>query len=80
LVAADDIEPGDAIEVQLEDGTTTAMVFLSASGGSVKLLGQDGKTRRYSVASLEELKGDSFIVGKSEEELDAKEILANARG
>lgn len=80
LVAAEDIEPGDAIQVDLEDGNTTAMVFMGLSRGNVKLLDQDGRMRRYSAASLEELKGDSYITGKSEEELSAKEILANARG
>jgi len=81
LVAAEDIEEGDCVDVDLEDGTSTAMVFISAKKGSVKLLDQEGTYRTYSTQSLEELgDGNSFITGKSEVVLDAREILREARG
>jgi hypothetical protein len=81
LVAAEDIEQGDSIKVDLEDGNSTSMVFISATGSKVKLLDQDGAYHSYSTSSLEELgDGNSFITGKSDEELNAGEILRNARG
>lgn len=76
LVAAEDIEEGDCVDVDLEDGTSVAMIFMSAKKGSVRLLDQEGNFRSYSTQSLEELgDGHSFITGKSEEVLNAREIL-----
>lgn len=79
LVAAEDIEPGDTLEVELEDGEMALMVFTKIDKGVVKLLDSDGATRSYSQASLEELKGYSFITGKSSERLNAKEIIRRSR-
>lgn len=79
LVAAEDVEPGDTLEVELEDGETTQMVFLKAEKGAIKLLTIEGETKFYSQISLEEMKGYSFITGKSEDRLDAREILRRTR-
>lgn len=79
LVTAEDIEQGDTLDVELEDGTPVQMVLLKAEKGVIKLLDVEGTTRSYSMSSLEELKGYSFITGKSDERLNAKEILRRSR-
>jgi hypothetical protein len=79
LVAAEDIEQGDTLDVELEDGTPVQMVYLKAEKGTVKLLDVEGTTRSYSQSSLEEMKGYSFITGKSDERLNAKEIIRRSR-
>jgi hypothetical protein len=64
MVAAEDIEPGNSIAVELEDGDSADMVFVGVEKGAVKLLNQEGQYFRYSMQSLEELDGGySFITG-----------------
>jgi magnesium-transporting ATPase (P-type) len=76
LVIAEDIEPGDSILVEEEDGSSADMVFIKVRPrGVVELLDIDGSSRLYSASSLEELKGYSCIVGKSDAGLSAKSIL-----
>lgn len=81
LVAAEDIEPGNTIAVELESGDSADMVFIGVEKGAVKLMDQEGQYWRYSPQSLEELGGYgySYITGKSEHELDARAILRRSR-
>ena len=69
LCVAEDIEQGDSIEVELEDGSSEPMVFCKTFKGSVILRNANKDLRRYSQATLECLEEDdgSYILGKSPE-------------
>jgi len=71
LVAADDIEPGDTLNVEGDDDET--MVFVSYGKGVVQLKDKTRKIRKFHGSSLEEVDGSAYITGKSEDELDLTE-------
>lgn len=78
LTIAEDIEVGDTVAVENEDGDTVPMVFMSLGRkGVVTLMDREGENHLFSQDSLEEIGGYSVITGKSEEELSAKQILRN---
>lgn len=69
MLAAEGIEQGDTVKVELESGETVSMVYLSVERGRVKLRDSGGTTRRFSASSLEEVDGEATIAGKSDEEM-----------
>jgi len=72
LVIAEDIEVGDTISVESEEGATEDMVFIGESKKGVKLKDVTGEVHYFSEDSLEEVNGYRVISGKSENELRLK--------
>lgn len=68
LEIAEDIEQGDTIEVD-EDGDTQLMVFVKYSRNKVTLRDASGGLLIFLATTLEEVEGNRYIIGKSEEEL-----------
>jgi hypothetical protein len=78
LCVSEDIEVGDTLEVELDDSSVEPMIFKRILKGNVCLINKYGQSRRYSSQTLECLEeGDnSFISGKSDEELSVKQLVA----
>lgn len=68
LTIAEDIEIGDTISVEDENGNTIDMVYTGTTKKGVKLK-SDGEVKIFSQDSLEEIGGYCVIVGKSENEV-----------
>lgn len=75
LTISEDIEVGDTVYVEDENGDNHDMVYVGTSKKGVKLLDVEGETRVFSQDSLEEIGGYCVIAGKSDNVLSAKEIM-----
>jgi hypothetical protein len=70
MVFAEDIEPGDTLNVESDGGACEQMVFVEKNDkNSVVLKDKTGEEFTFSAQTLEEHGGYRFIAGKSEEEL-----------
>lgn len=67
LCISDEIEPGDLIDVEDDEGDTIQMVFVRHEGKGVILKGPNGEVSRFSSATLEEIGGYRNIIGKSQD-------------
>lgn len=66
LAIAEDIEQGDEVLVELENGEQTVMIFIKEKGrGTIELKDETGEKRYFSSSNLEEKNGYAFILGKA---------------
>jgi hypothetical protein len=78
LCVSEDVELGDTLEVEADDNTAELMIFKRILKGNVCLINRFGQSRRYSAQTLEclEESDNSYITGKSEEQLSTKSLMA----
>lgn len=67
LEITDDIEPGDLVDVD-DCGATIKMVFVKCDRNIVTLKPRGGQRRYFRGSSLEEIDGEAYITGKSEDD------------
>lgn len=65
LEIADDIEPGDSLAVESDEGSEV-MIFKRYINGMVWCRDESGTTRKFRASSLEEIGGSGYITGKAE--------------
>lgn len=65
LTIAEDIEQGDHVMVESDDGEDpTSMMFVKCSTKYVLLKDNNGELIKFSTTTLEELEGNRYITGK----------------
>ena len=64
MANSEDIEPGDWVIVENEDGSTQKLQYVKCKGGCVILRDRKGELFKFSSDSLEESEGERIITGK----------------
>jgi hypothetical protein len=65
LANSEDIEPGDWVSVENEDGSTQKLQYIKQKSGYVILRDRKGELFKFSADSLEESGGERIITGKA---------------
>lgn len=66
LAITEDIEQGDYVVTEDDEGNEEKLMFVKVKGGSVLLKDENGELFSFSASSLEENEGYRIIIGKAE--------------
>lgn len=72
LAISEDIEVGDTVLAEDENGEAVDLVFVGVSKKGVKFLDESSEQRMFNPESLEEIGGYCILIGKSERQLRIK--------
>ena len=66
LAVAEDIEQGDLVVVESDDGEDTEhMMFVKETGKTVLLKNKFNEIIKFSINTLEEVEGNRYVTGKA---------------